>query len=128
MALLSGTCVPSGMKKPKYTAVCAENEESIIALLNEDLDIDSDDQMDLKNIEETLNEELSDVMSESESESEISVLRVDGWEDVTMGDKKPNAYTFTKNVGPQFNLLPCAEPMDYFSLFFNDELLYNIII
>jgi hypothetical protein len=37
-----------------------------------------------------------------------------------MGDKKPKAYTFTKNVGPQFKLLPDAEPMDYFSLFFND--------
>jgi hypothetical protein len=23
-----------------------------------------------------------------------------------MGDKKPKAYTFTKNAGPQFNLLP----------------------
>jgi hypothetical protein len=45
----------------------------------------------------------------------------------TMGDKKPKAYPFTKNAGPQFNLLPDAEPMDYFSLFFNDELLNNIV-
>jgi hypothetical protein len=45
-----------------------------------------------------------------------------------MGDKKPKAYTFTKNVGPQFNLLPDAEPMDYFILFFNDELLNNIVV
>jgi hypothetical protein len=41
-----------------------------------------------------------------------------GWEDVTMGDKKLNAYTFTKNTQPQFHLLPDAEMMDYFSLFF----------
>jgi hypothetical protein len=39
-----------------------------------------------------------------------------------------SAYTFTKNVGPQFNLLPDAEPMDYFILFFNDELLNKIVI
>jgi hypothetical protein len=45
-----------------------------------------------------------------------------------MGDKKPKAYTFNTNAGPQFNLLPVAEPMDYFSLFFNDELLNNIVI
>jgi hypothetical protein len=43
-----------------------------------------------------------------------------------MGDKKPKAYTFTKNAGLQFNL-PDAEPMDYFVLFFNDELLKNIV-
>jgi hypothetical protein len=47
-----------------------------------------------------------------------------------MSDKKTKAYTFTKNAGPRFNLLPPdAEPMDYyFSLFFNDELLNNIVI
>jgi hypothetical protein len=45
-----------------------------------------------------------------------------------MGDKKPNTYTFTKNAGPQFHLLPDAEPMVYFSLFFNDKLLNNIVV
>jgi hypothetical protein len=44
-----------------------------------------------------------------------------------MGDKKLNAYTFTKNAGPQFHLLPDAEPMDYFSLFLNDLLLNNVV-
>jgi hypothetical protein len=44
-----------------------------------------------------------------------------------MGDKKPKAYTFTKNAGSQFNLLPDAESID-FSLFFNDELLNNTVI
>jgi hypothetical protein len=38
--------------------VCVENKESIIAFLNEELDIDSDDQMDLKNAEKTASEEL----------------------------------------------------------------------
>jgi hypothetical protein len=54
-------------------------------------------------------------------------MRVDGWEDVTMSDKKPKTYTFTKNSGPQFNFLPHAELMDYFSLFFNDKLVNNIV-
>jgi hypothetical protein len=47
---------------------------------------------------------------------------------VTTGDKKPKAYTFIKNAGPQFNLLPDAEPIDYLIVFFNDELLNNIVI
>jgi hypothetical protein len=54
-------------------------------------------------------------MSKSESESETSVVAC-WW----VGGKKTEAYTFTKNAGPQFNLLPYAEPMDYFSLFFNN--------
>jgi hypothetical protein len=55
------------------------------------------------------------------------VLCIDGWEDVTMGDKKLSTYTFTKNAGLQFYLLSDAEPRDYFSLFINDELLNNIV-
>jgi hypothetical protein len=45
-----------------------------------------------------------------------------------MGDKKLNAYAFTKFAGPQLHLLPDAEPMYYFSLFFNEELLNNIVV
>jgi hypothetical protein len=56
------------------------------------------------------------------------ILRVDGYEDVTMGDKKPKAYIFNKNAGSQFNRLPDAEPMDYFILFINNELLNNTVI
>jgi hypothetical protein len=44
-----------------------------------------------------------------------------------IGAKKPKAYAFTKNAGPQFNLLPDAEPMVYFILYFNDELWNNIV-
>jgi hypothetical protein len=44
-----------------------------------------------------------------------------------MEEKKLKAYTFTKNAGPQFHLLSVAEPMDYFSLIFNDELLNSIV-
>jgi hypothetical protein len=46
-----------------------------------------------------------------------------------MCDKTPMAYTFTKNAGPQFNLLPDTEPMDYFRVcIFNDEVLNNTVI
>jgi hypothetical protein len=55
------------------------------------------------------------------------LLLVDGWEDMTVGDKKPKAFTFNKNAGPQFNLLPGAEPLDYFRIFLNGELSNNVI-
>jgi hypothetical protein len=42
-------------------------------------------------------------------------------EEVRMGDKKPKAYTLTKNARPRLLLLPDAGPMDYFSLFFNEK-------
>jgi hypothetical protein len=66
-------------------------------------------------------------MSENERVKQV-LLPADRREDITMGDKKPKAYTFTKNARPKFNLLPHAEPMDYFTLFLNDELLNNTVI
>jgi hypothetical protein len=115
------------MRKRKYKSVCVEDEESIIHMLNGELDIDSDDEMDLESKGESASEELSSESSECECESETSVVCIDAWENVTMGDKKPKAYTFTTKTGSQFNLLPDAEPMDYFTLFLNDELLNNIV-
>lgn len=44
-----------------------------------------------------------------------------------IGDKKPKEYTFTKNIRSKLNLLPDVEPMDYFSLFFNDKILNNTV-
>jgi hypothetical protein len=90
------------MKKRKYNPECVEDEVSISNTLSDELDIVSGDEM-------------------SECESETCVVCIAGWEDVTMGNKKLDAYTFTKNARPQFHLLPDAEPMDYFSLFFTDE-------
>jgi hypothetical protein len=90
------------------------DEESISDMLNEELDIDCDDEMDLEIEGETVSEELSSEMSESENENESETSVVE-WEDMTVGDKKPMSYTFTKNAGPQFNLQPDAKPMDYFS-------------
>jgi Ni2+-binding GTPase involved in maturation of urease and hydrogenase len=104
--------------------VRVEDKKSISNMLNEELDIDSDDEMNLENEGESV----SKVSSESECESETNVVHIYGLEDMTVDDKKPKAYTFTENAGPQLNLLPDAETMDYFSLFFNDELLNNIVI
>jgi hypothetical protein len=98
-------------------AVCVENEESITAFLNEELDTGSDDLMDLENVEETVSEYQATKCRKVRGVKRV--LRVDGWEDVTMSDQKPKAYTFTKNAWPQFNLLPDAEPriiLVYFSM------------
>jgi hypothetical protein len=97
-------------------------------MLSEELDIVSGNEKNLDNEGQNASKQSSNTLSESECESETSIVWIDGWEDVTMGDKKPNAYTFTKNAGPQFHLLPDEESMDYFSLFFNDELLNNIVV
>jgi hypothetical protein len=96
-------------------------------MLSEELDIVSGDKMNLENEGQSASEESSNTSPESECESETSVVCIGGWEDVTMGDRKPNAYTFTKNAGSQFCRLADAEPMDYFSLFFSDKLLNNIV-
>jgi hypothetical protein len=65
---------------------------------------------------------LSNEMSESESKSETSVVAC-WW--VWRRDK---TYTFIRNPGPQFNLLADEESMDYFILFFNDEMWNSIVI
>jgi diacylglycerol kinase family enzyme len=48
---------------------CDVDEESVSYMLNEDLDIDSDDEMNLEIEGETVSEESCYKMSESESES-----------------------------------------------------------
>jgi hypothetical protein len=97
-------------------------------MLSEELDITSGDEMNLENEGQSASEESSNTSPESECESETSAACIDGWENVMMGDKKLNAYTSTKTAGPQFHLLPDAELIDYFNLFFNDELLNNIVV
>jgi hypothetical protein len=95
---------------------CVEVEVSISDMLSEELEIVSSDEMNLENEGQSASRESSNTSSESECESETNVACIDECEDVTMGDKELNAYTFTKNAGPQFHLLPDAEPMDYFSM------------
>jgi hypothetical protein len=119
MVSLSRKPGPSGFKKLKHNPLCDVDEEAISDMVNEELDTDSDGEMDLEIEGETVGEESSN--KKSESENETSGVSVDGWKEVIMGNKKPKAYTFTKNAGPQFNLLPDAEPMDYFSLFYRNK-------
>jgi hypothetical protein len=88
------------MKKRKYNPACVKDEVSISDILSEELDIVSGDEMNLENERQSASEELSDTSPESECESETSVACIDGWEDVTMGDKKFNIYVFNKNAGP----------------------------
>jgi hypothetical protein len=94
-------------------------------MVNEEFDIDSDDETDLEIERETVSKESSN--EKSESKNETSGASVDGWNEVTLGNQKPKIFTFTKNAGPKFNLLPAAGPMDFGS-FFNDELLNNTVI
>jgi hypothetical protein len=97
-------------------------------VLSEELDRVSGDEMNLENEGPSASEESRNTSPESECDSKICVACIDGWEDVTMGDKKLNAYTFTKIAGPQFHLLPAAEPIYYFSLFLNDEHLNSVAV
>jgi hypothetical protein len=103
---------PSGFQKQKYNPSC--DDEAISDMVNEEINTDSE-QMHFATEGETASKELSN--KKSESENETGGVSVDGWKEVTMGDNKPKAYTFTKNPGPQFNLMPDAEPMDYLVCF-----------
>jgi hypothetical protein len=85
------------MKKLKYNPMNVKDEESTSDMLSEELNIDSDDEMNLENEGQSVSEESSNASSESQCESETNVVHIDGWEDVTVGDKKPKAYTFTRN-------------------------------
>jgi diacylglycerol kinase family enzyme len=71
--LLTEPC-PSQLKKLIYNHLYDEDEESISYMLNEKLDIDSDDEMNLEIEGETASEESNDEMSESEIGSETCVV------------------------------------------------------
>jgi hypothetical protein len=90
-------------------------------MLSEELDIVSSDEMNLEN------EGQVQAKNRTTHPHKVSV-RVQQVLHILMGERKLNAYTFTKNSGPQFHLLPDAEPIYYFSLFFNDELLNSIVV
>jgi hypothetical protein len=117
------------MKKRKYNPACVEDEVSISDMLSKELDMISGDEMNLENEGQSASEESSNTLPESECVRVIQVLHVlMGGKTLQWVTSNSNAYTFTKNAGPQFHLLPDAEPMNYCSLFFNDELLNNIVV
>jgi hypothetical protein len=128
MASCVGGISPRRLRKRKYNLACVEDEVSVHDILSEELDIVSSDELNSESEGECPSNESSNMSTESECESE-TIVCTDGWEDVTLADKKLKAYTFSKNAGPQFHLLPDdAEPVDYFSLFFSDELANNIVV
>jgi hypothetical protein len=57
----------------KYNAVCGGNEDLLSALLNEELDIDSEDDVYFEILSECGSEDSSDDVSETESESDIVI-------------------------------------------------------
>jgi hypothetical protein len=89
-------------------------------MLSEELNIVSGDEMNLENEGQSASEESGNILSESECESETSVVCIDGWEDITMGNKKLNAYTFTKKKqGHNFTFYQMQSPwiiLVYFSI------------
>jgi hypothetical protein len=71
MLLLSSEPRPSGLVKLIYNSLCDVDEESVSDILNEELDIDSVDEINLEIEGETASEESSNKMSESESETSV---------------------------------------------------------
>jgi hypothetical protein len=128
MASRVGRISPRRLRKRNYNLACVEDEVSVHDILSEELDIVSSDKLNSDSEGECPSDESSNTLTESECESETSVC-TDGCEDVTLADKNPKAYTFSKNAGPQLHLLPGdADPVDYFSLFFSYELVNNIVV
>jgi hypothetical protein len=73
MALHSTKSGRSGLKKKIYSPnlLCDVDEEFISDISNEELDTDCDDDMDLEIEGETVSEESSNKMSESERETSV---------------------------------------------------------
>jgi hypothetical protein len=87
MALHTAIFLPSGIKKRKYNPACVDDEISITDMFSEELDIVSGDEINLENEAQSASVESSNTSSESECESETSIVFIDGWENMTMGDK-----------------------------------------
>jgi hypothetical protein len=68
MASQSSKTGPSGFENRKYNPLCGVDEEAISDMVNEELDIDSDDKTDLEIVGEIVSEKSSNEKSESESE------------------------------------------------------------
>jgi hypothetical protein len=95
MASRVGGILPCRLRKRKYNLACVKDEVSVRDILSEELDIVSSDELN----SDSEGECPSDKSSNTSTESETSVC-TDGWEDVTLADKKPKAYIFSKNAGP----------------------------
>jgi hypothetical protein len=72
LLLCSAKPRPSGLKKLKFNPLCDADEESSSDMLSEELDIDSDDEINMKIEGETACEVSSNKMSESENETSVA--------------------------------------------------------
>jgi hypothetical protein len=94
---------------------------------SEELDMGSDDETDLEIDGENVSERSSCGQPDSKSERDTSGASIDGWRYVSTEDRKLKKCNFTKNAEPKLGLQSDAEPTDYFTLFFNEELLSKIV-
>jgi hypothetical protein len=117
----------SGLKRRRYKVSRDEDNEAVSAMVNEELDMDSDDEIDLEIDGEGASERSSYEQPDSESERDTSGACFNRWRAVNTEDRKLKKYNFTKNAGPKLGLPSDAEPIDYFTLFFNEELLSEIV-
>jgi hypothetical protein len=62
-----------------------------------------------------------------DSERDTGGASIYGWRSVVTEDRKLKKYNFTKNAGPKLGLSSDAEPVGYFTLFFSEELLSEIV-
>jgi hypothetical protein len=96
-------------------------------MVNEELDMGSDDEIDLEIDGESASESSSYEQPDSDSKRDATGTNIDRWRSVNMEDRKLKKYNFTKNAGQKLGLPSDAEPRDYFTLFFNEELLSEIV-
>ena len=112
----------SSSRKQTFDPTHEEDQDAIRELVNEDFIIDSDSDVDM-NFESDASSAEEAV---SESESDTSDVCENVWKNVVRADKKPKEYNFNKNAGPKLHNFFGTDPLHYFDLFFNDDLI-NII-
>ena len=112
----------SSSRKQTFDPTHEEDQDAIRELVNEDFIIDSDSDVDM-NFESDASSAEEAV---SESESDTSDVCENVWKNVVRADKKPKEYNFNKNAGPKLHNFVGTDPLHYFDLFFNDDLI-NII-
>lgn len=125
MACNSDAASSSSSKKRKYNVCCDKDREALRSLVDEVLDCDSDYEIDDEIERETASDNSSGDESESESESDLSAAN--GWKEVGANDRRPAQFNYMKNAGPKLNLPADADPIQYFLLFFNDDIMNDII-
>jgi hypothetical protein len=124
MLLRSAKPQPSGLKKLRYNPLCDADEESNSEMLSEELNIDSDDEINLEIEGDTASEELSIKMSMRVRVKQMLLMLMGGktrqW--VT---RNPTHTHLLKMQG--HNLTFCQMQSPWIILFFNYELLNTLL-